>query len=516
MNIAVHWLRKCLARCGYEARQVSTPTLRLDEFLSASKKMLQGDWELHIFDDDPRAVREISKAQSAGNTFTHNLESPVESSMSRRIPSKPILISVNVERVQLDVLLGIRSWSDSATVVAASGSLGAFNRGICDFAAIERFCAEKGFELLDVASLNQPVLLNSEQTRIFLIFSRPGAFAGYTADASSRVRRVDEARAFLPVPAALASEFKWLTRAGSFGYDAGAFNPGALAAPTGYVAIMRGEGDWWHIQRGNEIKHFSSWRLEWVDMSSTLTMRAHKPVRFVGALPSNGFRVEDFRLLRVGEDIFSNHAVVTLSEGRPAGNQPVRLDSQIVRVGISVVSASRSELQFVGFPAIDIPTRSIEKNWAMFNRGSEVFLIYSMSPYRVLRATSWPKLDFKTVVNRRLSLPIGGASGLIRNSVNPVDYDERHFLHVVHVVHPSKQYVFWALLIEKDSLIPRFVCQIPLVRAGRSLEASIVYLSSIVAEKDHVRLFAGINDCSSGAWEIERSILDARWRKLEE
>jgi hypothetical protein len=515
MKFAVNLLRRFLGRLGYETRQVSVPTLRLDDFFSSIGQLLPFECEVHIFDDDPRTLREMLRAAGQRKTHLHDLGLPVEALYAGRAPPKLTWCSVNVERVPLESVLG-KSWPGGSSIVIASASIGAFDRGQCDFPSIVDHCSKCGLELLDVGILNQPVVLNFGQSRVLLIFATPEIVGLYTTATASCVRRVAEARAFLPVPAAQNSTFRWLTRAGTFGHEAGVFNPGAYPTNSGYVSLMRGESEWWPSQKASEIRHFSSWSLDLVELDSSFQIALQKPLPFKGTFLVNRFRIEDFRLFGAGGKIYCNHAVVTLESDRAPVEQPVQLESQIVRVGLSTLSESHAELVFVGFPSLDLPTRSIEKNWAMLARGDDVFLIYSMSPYRVLRATNWPQLTFTSIVDRHLSFPVIGSAGMIRNSVNPVDYDEHHFLHVVHVVHPSKQYVFWALLVEKESLMPRYFCEIPLARAGNSVGAAIIYVCSVVAEKDRVLLFAGINDCGSGVWTIDRAILDSRWRKMVE
>ncbi len=514
MNVISQLLRRILTHFGYEATQASVPTLRLEEFLRLSKEQLTSETAVHVFDDDPRTIRRLIGAFQERHTHVHSLGlhgSPFDSTYS---PNEHFWITINIERVALQTSLANEAWFKAADVLIICGSLGAFNSGTCDFTAITRKCSEAGLELLDVAAANQPVAFNCAQNQLYLIFAPPRFFERYKENFSRRVRRVDEARAFLPVPAAQRATFRWLTESGSFGHKGGVFNPGAIADDSGSLLLMRGESDLWNAQKKSEARHFSSWKLELVNIDSENETTGHKTLHFSSPFPKDTFRVEDCRLFKVGDKVFSNHAVITLPSDRMALDQPLELESRVSRMGLSYLSGTTPELQFKGFPTIDIPTRRIEKNWAMFSLGADVYLIYSLSPYRILRANAWPELSFSTVVNRDLLFSFAQPNSMIRNSTNPVEYDEHHLLHIVHAVHPSKQYVFWALLIEKDGLLPRFACDIPIARAGRSVPGSIVYLCSVIAQSTRILLFAGINDCSSGVWEIKRSLLDSRWRPL--
>jgi hypothetical protein len=225
-------------------------------------------------------------------------------------------------------------------------------------------------------------------------------------------------------------------------------------------------------------------------------------------------RVEDFRLFKFRDQIISNHSVITLPGDRAPREQPVRLELQRARVALSSLAVKDRSLNFIGFPKLDFPTRDIEKNWAMMAVGNELYLIYSISPYRILRLSQWPELEFRTEINRDIPIPLAQDGQLVRNSINPVEYDEQHFLHLVHKVYPSKQYVFWAMLIDKRTLCPTYISNRPVVRSGDSLAASILYVCSVVAHRDRILFFGGINDCGSGVWTIDRADLNRSWQPL--
>ena len=144
----------------------------------------------------------------------------------------------------------------------------------------------------------------------------------------------------------------------------------------------------------------------------------------------------------------------------------------------------------------------------------QLYLLYSFKPYHLLRADRWPELDFATTLNQDLQLPLAKDGMPIRNSVNPVDYDAEHFLHVVHKVYPGKQYAFWAVLIGKETLLPRFISDRPLVCGWRSAPASIIYVCALVPRECEILVFGGLNDSSIGIWRVPRTRLHEHWKPL--
>jgi hypothetical protein len=221
--------------------------------------------------------------------------------------------------------------------------------------------------------------------------------------------------------------------------------------------------------------------------------------------------MEDFRLFRYRDRIFANHSILTLPEKAIATRRPVRLANLRTRVGISELDTRRGTLTFLGSPTIDRPLAAMEKNWAMLAHSDRLFLIYSFHPYRVYCTHDEPNGAFAPFLETELPLPFA-TSRAFRNSINPIDYDAGHFLHVVHQVHRGRDYVFWAVLIDKETLLPTHISLRPLARASQSTSCSLLYLCSAIAEPAQVVFFAGLNDSSTGCWRIARSSLDAAWQ----
>jgi hypothetical protein len=203
-----------------------------------------------------------------------------------------------------------------------------------------------------------------------------------------------------------------------------------------------------------------------------------------------------------------------MSSAGAVPGRTVAVEQLRCQVAFSRVDFPRAQLAFAGCPELDAPAQFIEKNWAVMSRGDRLFLLYTAEPFHLLELEDWARLRFRTVERAAIRFPFSCPRQSLRNSLNPVDYDEQHWLHVVHRVYPGKQYCFWALLIDKARLRPVFALPRPLARGGQPFPASILYLCSAVAGTNSIRFFFGVNDSGSGTAEVLRSDLDAQWRRL--
>jgi hypothetical protein len=517
MQSVIGLIRRLLAKFGYELKRIAIPALDFDDYLKAragDRRDLQPE-TLHVFDDEPRIQREIIGAFGLARAVFYSWDRVREPRLPREpAPHGKFWVALSAERNSLGEFFEQEPWTREADALLVRCSLGGLASGPVDFSEIHRRAEEAGLVLSDVSVSPQPVPLNASNSRVILIFSRRHPTAEDPVERNRRIQRLDAAWSFLTTPLARQSQFHWLTRRGSFGYAGGVFNPGGGLDGGTLLLLMRAEHLPWAVQEESEAEHMRSWRPVLLKIDESHQIAARTELGFQSPFAPDRIRIEDFRLFRFGDDLLCNHSVVTLPDDRPADNRPLRLELLDTRVGISRLAPGDGELRLIGFPQLDFPTGKTEKNWAMTAIADKLFLIYSIAPYRILQATAWPKLDFKTEIHRKISLPFAQSGLRVRNSIDPVDYDDRHLLHIVHQVYPSKQYVFWALLISKRTLLPVCVSDRPIARAGASLAASIIYISSAVARGNRISLFGGINDCSSGAWNIDRSALDFGWRAL--
>jgi hypothetical protein len=248
-----------------------------------------------------------------------------------------------------------------------------------------------------------------------------------------------------------------------------------------------------------------------LELDSRGTVRTTRSATWTEAPPASTHRLEDFRLFTHAGQVVSNHAILRLPAPARAG-RPVALDRLETRVGFSLLDPVRAELRFLGEPRLPRPLARTEKNWSCFSRGEELFLLYSPAPYRLYRCTDWDRLEFKEHLAADWSLP-GSSPDLppLRNSINPVLYDENHWLHIVHRVYPDKRYAFWPVLISRQTLRPVRSTRQPIACGAWSGGDGLLYLSAAVAAPATIELYFGAEDCATGSTRVSRRELDAAW-----
>lgn len=291
-------------------------------------------------------------------------------------------------------------------------------------------------------------------------------------------------------------------------------NPGALAMPEGTLLLCRSEAATWEEMKADEAVFMRRCRPRLFELDASETVPPPREVTWTAAPPANTHRLEDFRLFTHAGRIVSNHAILRLPAPARA-TQPVDLDRIETRVGFSALDPERAELRFLGEPKLPRDLGRTEKNWACFSNGAELFLLYSAAPYRLYRCNDWDRLEFTAHVEADWRLP-GSSPDLppLRNSINPVLYDENHWLHIVHRVYPGKRYAYWPVLISRATLRPIRACVQPLACGGWTGGDGLLYLSAAVARPDAIDLYFGMEDCATGHTRLSRRTLDAAWRTL--
>lgn len=427
-------------------------------------------------------------------------------------PEGPFLAVVDLDSVPLAWVDQGLPWLRRAEALALGLRLGSSWAGRSDVGELEAGLSAMGFTCVDVAHGKRLALPNAASTRLFLIAARSQTPVPESARASRY--RMQEARSFMSRPLMAEAPVQPLLGRGSFGFAAGVFNPGAVAHPGGFHLLARADRTPWRVQRRSAPAYFAScqpWRVE-LDARQHITEGG--PVTLEGMPDATRHRIEDFRLFGHAGDITCNHAVVSLPDGIAADASPLPLHDLRVRVGVSRYDPSTSRLTWCGWPTLDRPTGPVEKNWAMFSLGNQVAMIYAVNPYVLLLSDEGPAGRFRTRVEAKLRFPFDDRDLPLRNSINPVPYDDRHWLHVVHQVYPNKQYVFRALLIDRTSLLPVRVAVRPLACGWLSHPASILYLCSASVDATHVHLFAGIDDAGAIASKVARVDLDREWTSV--
>jgi hypothetical protein len=326
--------------------------------------------------------------------------------------------------------------------------------------------------------------------------------------------RVDELRIWLGGPIGGWTPARRLAGpAAGPGWDA-VLNPGALAWPNGTLLLCRVEDATWTEMKPDEAVFMRRCPPRLMELDSRGAVRKSRPATWTEAPPASTHRLEDFRLFTHAGKVLSNHAIIRLPAPARA-KQPVDLERLETRVGFSVLDPVRAELRFLGEPRLPRPLGRTEKNWVCFSHGEDLFLLYSPAPYRLYRCTDWDRLEFTGHLEAEWTLP-GSSPDLppLRNSINPVPYDEDHWLHVVHRVYEDKRYAYWPVLISRDTLQPVRSTRQPIACGAWSGGDGLLYLSAAVAGPEAIDLYFGSEDCATGHGRLSRRDLDANWRPV--
>ena len=513
----VNGLRRLLARHGYLLIRVESeipPTL--SAWLGAQRKHARPPHWVVGFDNDVRIQAELLQVFPAAQVSfwspilrsDHGAGQPI--SGLPPVPADRFISVVDLEAFPLDLLQENLPWLARAEAWLLRARLGAFWAGELDLCRLAAQVRGFGFRLTEVLRTVGAASLQAPAGRVTLVCERGDGLRSLLSPGSRY--RVNEALAWLSHPVVQRRDFHTLAGRGSFGFAAGVYNPGAILEQGQVHLLAKADRTPWALQKTDETLFFASAQPLLLSLNAEHDIVEAAPL-VVAGLPEPG-RAEDFRLFKFREQLYTNHTLIAPPRPRPAAHQALRLELMQTGPGLSRLELPAKRLTWLGRPALDRPLAQTEKNWVFFSGGDRLWLLYSVSPYVLLGAQDWPGLDFKTVVETPVDWPFDGDGLTLRNSINPVDYDDDHWLHIIHKVYPGKQYSFWAVLISKQTLRPVRVSGRPLVRGWHSASASIIYTCSAIAGRTDVVLFAGLDDAATAAATISRARLDAEWVAL--
>jgi len=507
-------VRRRLARAGYLVTRVEPEfPPSLVSVLQALKARTKPDLCALGFDNDVGIQSELLRVFPAAQVSFWSpilrLDNAVVDSRSGLppVPSGRFMVVVDMDAFPLELLHEKMPWLKEAEVWLLGARLGSFWAGELDLCRLAARIQAFGFRLAEVLRAVGTASLQAPVDSVRVVCERDDGIRSPMSPGSRY--RVNEALTWLSHPMVQRRDFQTLAGRGSFGYAAGVFNPGAIRGRDQTYLLAKADRTPWVLQKTDESLFFASAQPLLLGLNADHDIVNADPL-VVEGLPGPG-RAEDFRLFRYRDQLFTNHAVISHPQPRPVTHRPLRLELMQTRIGLSRLDLPAKRLAWCGWPAIHRPLAQTEKNWVFFTDGDQLLLLYSFSPYVLLCAQNWPGLDFKTVLETRLDLPFDGDGLTLRNSVNPVDYDDDHWLHIVHKVYPGKQYSFWAVLISKQTLQPVRVSARPLVRGWHSASASIIYTCAVIVDGAEVSLYAGLDDSATAAATISRERLDAEW-----
>lgn len=291
---------------------------------------------------------------------------------------------------------------------------------------------------------------------------------------------------------------KVIAQPGTLGFKGGAFNPGAIELDENRILLIaKAQLVPWYLARGLHRKYYLDGHpTVFILDHTTLETQESYVIHDVEGFPNNeDFALEDFRAFYWKGQMMLNHSYVV------KGQLDGYINQIAVRSALSVFDYNANKITFQAFPRLDFPTQNFEKNWVYKEHEGRLLLFYSLHPFKVLALENEGDFSFKTKVNinlEQLSNP-GGFGTLVSYSTNPIDFDERHWLMVIHQIEhkfTGRCYYHWALLIDKATFLPVKITAQPIFSGmgARGRLPGIRYISSILKTEGEILFFAGEGD----------------------
>lgn len=286
---------------------------------------------------------------------------------------------------------------------------------------------------------------------------------------------------------------------GTLGFGGGVFNPGALFLDNNRILLIaRAQIVPWFKARGKKRDwYLVGSPIVFVLDAQTLSVQKMFVVeKLIGFPDESTFAVEDLRLFRWGDKMMINHSFIR------KGNLNGVIFQESVSSALSVYDKEHRSIMFYGIPLLDFEVENIEKNWVYVDNRGTLLLFYSVTPFRVLELQNHGSFTFNTIVNctfsDKLSNP-GGFGSMVSFSTNPIDYDDKHWLIVIHQIKHKvlwRCYFHWAVLIDKSTLCPVKISAQPIFSGmgARGRIPGYRYISAVLIKDDEVFFFAGEGD----------------------
>lgn len=305
---------------------------------------------------------------------------------------------------------------------------------------------------------------------------------------------------------------------GFLGFRGGVFNPGTIANGDGVLLLAKGQVCPWWKARGAMRHLFMAGAPVLMKLDSEFRLCEGNIISDLQGFPvDKSYAIEDFRLFEWGEQIIVNHGLTYLNDDSSNVEQGTVLPC------LSILNAKLFSLTLCGFIQVDFPVCKVEKNWMFASSTGQLYLFYSINPYRVLRMEEYSSLSFITVINHvgfsKLSDP-GGFGTFVSFSTNPIDFDEQHWLMIIHQIEPryfGRCYHHWAVLIDKYSLLPCKITSKAIFSGmgARGRNPGIRYLTSVIRKGDKLIFFNGEGDVYTTMVEMAVSVIECLWIDVE-
>jgi hypothetical protein len=300
------------------------------------------------------------------------------------------------------------------------------------------------------------------------------------------------------------------------GFEGGLMNPGAVPLDAGILMLGKANERHW-LQSAEAAYAEANWRsyLKGVPMlltlDGTLQLRSVTPVELGPDFPAERKAFEDFRMYRRDNRIWVHgvQAEIEILPDKITYWRAVQWHAEL--------DADRHVLTGFAYPQLDVPLAGAEKNWCYFGRGADLFLLYSFSPFVLLRSTGG--LRFETFIRRELPPSVGELGGFAARlslGTNPMPYGEDHLFLMIHkfdMVGEERLYFHWAVLLDRETFLPRKISSVPLFVGGRArgLLPGIVYVMAAFEIQDEMFFSLCESDSHASCLKVPKRTLDELW-----
>jgi len=311
------------------------------------------------------------------------------------------------------------------------------------------------------------------------------------------------------------THFKIIAGPGFLGFRGGVFNPGTVTTEYGDIVMLaKGQTQHWMLAQGDSSHEYFTGRPVFMSFDKHHHVQESCQIQDLYNFPiQENLEIEDFRLFYFKNKVWVNHNIIQVER------TAYQTGYTTARVCLSHLDPINKSLTFQGYPQLDFDIQKKEKNWIFTEFEGELYLFYSFHPYRVLKLSHYQTLTFSTIINQPLGSQlsnIGGFGTFVSYSTNPVDYDEQHFLLLIHQVDPhgmGRLYYHWGVLIDKATMYPAKVTTVPLFSGigARGTLRGVIYVMSVIAQPHEFIFYCGEGDTYLSRTTISKDKLDRLW-----
>jgi hypothetical protein len=295
---------------------------------------------------------------------------------------------------------------------------------------------------------------------------------------------------------------------GFCGFAGGLMNPGAVPVDDGIVLLGKATHCHWLDAYKIDPRLYMAGAPLLIELN-----RAYEPgrtacVELDSSFPAERAAFEDFRLYTRDDRVWVHGVLAeleTLAGGRITYWRCRQWHAELDRAGCRLTGFAH--------PTLDFDITDAEKNWCYFVDGHDLFLLYSLSPFVLLKSAG--DLRFQTVMRRDVPglAGLGGFEARLSLGTNPTPYGPDHLLVMAHkfqMVDGERLYFHWALLIDRRTLVPTRISSSPVFAGGqaRGILPGIVYVMAAFQQDDDVFFSICESDSHASFLRLRKDVLD--------